>query len=1421
LHTTMRFQRFLLLLLLVVVVVVVEKAVSNEHLCSASRLLSFEPTNAKHRIIVPFPLYENDCQTVKPHAVQSLFAVKWALEKWHSKPSNVKIALTVVGLCSDDREIIAETYKLLDKYGYYKREECLSPRDRQMLYMMIPEINFVNSSSLKNFFQTLSLPLITFSTATSQMKFIPQLRHVYSSAATFDDFATVVCGLLEKMANNWVSVVYSKRHLLVDVADNFVAKLSSAGIVVEQKFDFVSTDDDDDDNNAQSVQFKSRSKIIIALLTAREMEIFISSNANHLRGLFIVSVPIGDVDFSLEQQRIQFYSNNSQFSILFLQFQQARQLLEFENYFTKLFKQNNHAYGLLASYAHSQYNCTLVDVPPAGWKSCASFPEHHLKMSMASNTLAESAILATYAVANLAMQISNCATRANYTTGVDLNCHSTALWNKLQYTFDSEDPVDFRNLVISFDDMQSLESITIQGRYLTVDAQFRIVDKLVLEYKKRNAKNLNLYSNLYLPDGRLVDSVCPSNSFACRACSSVETVDSVAKLSLVRPGHLYLVGLFDLRTWNPNRRNCVATSSNENLALAATFAYTLETVKQKYAKLNLLPNVELGGLLIDTCHCAGNAAESLLNLRGKCLSLSPAPATPNITVSYENIFAFVTGQTLSTYVTVQSLFHNSDTFFQPLISASCQGSSCSTREISLRPSLLLQARALVALLNNYNWNLVTVLVSNGDPTAAELFHIFETQALAGAICIGQLIRIDQTTTATGMEKGEKKEEEDDDEAVNRNNCKQSGPTTTTHPVVVVFSDADQFARFLKRTTTASQLPDNSVFLLTGQSHNFIRMFHLDDTWVNSSSSSTGAAMQFLSLQPAAPDNRNLAVFLSRANPFHLPQEWLISFWEEMLQCKFTDRATTTTDSQLCTQMDESQFLFPTSAELISERYLMAALEGWIILTDDIYKKVCPDLRGLCDEFYQRYPRTMTAWLHLLKSFDKFTIFQVDPFSQSVAEVGQWSEEDGVVMSNPNWNAPVELPQSSCSLPSCRCYELRKAFSCSPQVIFKTQPNYDTLTTGRSDTAMTPLISGRWTSSNWNYLFLALNSILISITIGVFVLILYKMARHVVKGNQSLGICLLCGILSLYSTVYMFAFDPTDTLCRMRQFCHSLAYCVCFGVLIAKATQLRNGETVGTNGYISHWNYWLLLFFIVSVQIALNFQWTIFRSPQLNVLHFDTKGDHEHDTNFVGAACGWSDQEFLASHGYVFLLLIIVLFISFINRNVKRNYKETRWLLYTCLSLVPVWIGWTVGYAFVAHPYKDAVICVELITSATIMMLLMFGPKIYLLLCYEPILIQYPSTTESNTDPMKDNIYNLDIYFDNGEETVRSSGNGSVFSAHGSCGSSNNSNSSSSSGFNDPMNNTNIGDSAGSTKYQAVIWKKSRSKKIMALNNGHS
>lgn len=53
--------------------------------------------------------------------------------------------------------------------------------------------------------------------------------------------------------------------------------------------------------------------------------------------------------------------------------------------------------------------------------------------------------------------------------------------------------------------------------------------------------------------------------------------------------------------------------------------------------------------------------------------------------------------------------------------------------------------------------------------------------------------------------------------------------------------------------------------------------------------------------------------------------------------------------------------------------------------------------------------------------------------------------------------------------------------------------------------------------------------------------------------------------------------------------HPMGYAFCFGVMIAKATQLKNAESLGFSDavHISYWNYWLLLLFIMGVQIALS------------------------------------------------------------------------------------------------------------------------------------------------------------------------------------------------------------------------------------------
>jgi hypothetical protein len=67
-------------------------------------------------------------------------------------------------------------------------------------------------------------------------------------------------------------------------------------------------------------------------------------------------------------------------------------------------------------------------------------------------------------------------------------------------------------------------------------------------------------------------------------------------------------------------------------------------------------------------------------------------------------------------------------------------------------------------------------------------------------------------------------------------------------------------------------------------------------------------------------------------------------------------------------------------------------------------------------------------------------------------------------------------------------------------------------------------------------------------------------------------------------------------------------------------------------------------------------------------------------------CSWSVQQFASSQSYVCILLLISVFMSIAHRNVKRNYKETKWLLVTGALSVPVWICWIVGYLYIAKQF---------------------------------------------------------------------------------------------------------------------------------------
>lgn len=56
----------------------------------------------------------------------------------------------------------------------------------------------------------------------------------------------------------------------------------------------------------------------------------------------------------------------------------------------------------------------------------------------------------------------------------------------------------------------------------------------------------------------------------------------------------------------------------------------------------------------------------------------------------------------------------------------------------------------------------------------------------------------------------------------------------------------------------------------------------------------------------------------------------------------------------------------------------------------------------------------------------------------------------------------------------------------------------------------------------------------------------------------------------------------------------------------------------------------------------------------------------------------------------------------------------------------IWMVWIPAYFIVPFEYKESLIVCELVSCGTILLAFLFGPKIYILLSYEPVVVEYKS-----------------------------------------------------------------------------------------------
>lgn len=521
------------------------------------------------------------------------------------------------------------------------------------------------------------------------------------------------------------------------------------------------------------------------------------------------------------------------------------------------------------------------------------------------------------------------------------------------------------------------------------------------------------------------------------------------------------------------------------------------------------------------------------------------------------------------------------------------------------------------------WNYITILFSEHDEESVAAVENFEKFLESSNLCVANSVSVDNRLIKT---------------------TKKSASGTIAANVAVVFATARDFATFLR--TVQSSSTSRTLYILTELSHDW--KLHMPVK----SESFYRIMYGSLSVQPVNKVTQDFIEFLTAIRPDNFPERWFIDVFEEYHKCRYErneippgkkyDRVCTSAD-----RFDVAEF-----GRMTKVGYLMSALESMLFGIDGAYRRYCPAQQGVCADFFKNLHSELA---NLAGKTQKETSFEILNYQRLGSEskyvsIGNFTTSGGLHLAKPiisydvNDNVASSLPDSSCNPPLCRC-RLEKDFFEIPvesdrhggddevfldEAMMQSGPKLVASSSG-----VVSLALHSWKQRTWSYIFLALTSVLLLSALAVLGIVAVKMCSRVIKGNQSLGISLLLGIIMMYGCAYFFIFDPSPALCRLRYFFHSFSYSICFGVMIAKATQLRNSETIGYDGYISYWNYWLLLCFIVGVQIALNLQWVLLHDPvSYNVIR--NSGDE-----IVVQQCNWTVNEFLVSHIYVFILLFLV------------------------------------------------------------------------------------------------------------------------------------------------------------------------------------
>ncbi|XP_041349875.1 metabotropic glutamate receptor 3-like isoform X2 [Gigantopelta aegis] len=812
--------------------------------------------------------------------------------------------------------------------------------------------------------------------------------------------------------------------------------------------------------------------------------------------------------------------------------------------------------------------------------------------------------------------------------------------------------------------------------------------------------------------------------------SSVRNSTSAKIVNAVIPGEIILGGLFPVHQKGEGEKPCGSVNSDRGIERLEAMLFTIDQINRNNT---ILPGIKLGASVYDTCARATYALEQSLEfIRASFTSLDASEfvCMDGSTARAKHEPTAVAGVIGGSYSTVSIQVANLLRLFKlPQVSYASTSAALSDKTrfdyfVRTVPPDTLQAKALVDIVQEFNWTYVSTVASEGEYGESGIDQ-FRQEARARNICLAATVKIPGNSNNKTF-----------DYVVNELLLK------TKASVVIVFVRVEH-AKGLLDAATRRNISGRFVWIASdawGRNHNPVKNNHL---------AAQGAITLELQSTQVVPFEKyfvNLKPHTNIRNP------WFKEYWTAVHKCKWPEDVPIheLNSAKLCTGYEILNRKISQQEGKV--QFIYDAVYAMALALDKMQRTLCPGTTRLCrkmskidgDKLFKDFLSNVSFedgfGAHI--EFDKFgdgpgryTImnYQLNRSTRQYEyrEVGRWATTLDIDLQKIIWSGgTMDIPKSRCSEP-CQKGEIKNMRDGDPccWLCTKCMPWEFVM----DEKTCEPCPKGKWPYANksgcfgleieymtWGSIYaiipMCLSGVGIMCTGFTIVIFLFHNDTPVVRASgRELSYMLLSGSLFCYVNTFLLLAKPSPIICAVQRFGVGFGFSVVYSAILTKTNRIsRIFESARRSAkrppFISPKSQLLIAGILVFIQVLFTGVWLLLEPPGMR-LHFPDERKAQ-----VILKCKSDDLSFLVSLVYNMLLIIICTVYAIKTRKIPENFNESKFIGFAMYTTCIIWLAFVPIYFGTLNSFKIQIttLCVSISLSATVALLCLFLPKVYII-----------------------------------------------------------------------------------------------------------